>query len=63
MQSINLTEQLLVEKELAKCSVFLNHLAEGGDMAGELALSVVLFWQEVTGQVVHQLFAQNSKLS
>lgn len=46
---------VLVEQELAQFGGALLHLAQGGDLLGQLALSLVLFIQVLAGQVVDQL--------
>lgn len=46
----------LVEQELANGTVRAHHLVQGGDLSGQLSLSIVLLLQIDTGQVVGKLF-------
>lgn len=48
-------KEFLVEEELSQGSVAVHHLLEGGSLAGQVALALVLFLQEFTSQIVHKL--------
>lgn len=49
-------KEFLVEDEFAKGWVAFQHLLESGGFAGEVALALVLFVQELTSQVVDKLW-------
>lgn len=46
---------LLIEQKFANVSLDFHHLAQCGDLSSELALSVVLFLQIDSSQIVNQL--------
>lgn len=48
-------KEFLVEDELSKRSMAVEQLLECGSLSGNVALSLVLFFQELTSEVVDQL--------
>lgn len=55
ISSCSFLGQVLVEQELAELAVLGHHLLEGGELAGQFALSVELLLQVDAGKVVHQV--------
>lgn len=50
-------QKLLVEQELAElCTVSSDQFAECGNLSSQVALSLVLFLEEFSGEVVDKLF-------
>lgn len=49
--------QSLVEQEVSQLSaVILDHLAQCGNLAGDVTLALVLFSQEVSGEIISKLY-------
>lgn len=48
-------QQLLVEQEQTQTLAALHHLSESGNLAGNLALALILLLEELAGQVVAQV--------
>lgn len=55
MGTTNLVQKFLVEQEFGQWTLGDHQFVQCGDLSSKIALTVVLLFQEVTGQVVDQL--------
>lgn len=51
----HLIQKFFVEQEFSQCALCGHHFVECGDLSGEIALTVILFFQEFASQVVDKL--------
>lgn len=50
-----LFQKFLVEQELSQLALADHHFVQSWDLSGKIALTMVLFFQEITSQVVDKL--------
>lgn len=52
----DLCQQFFVIQEFGQCPLSLHHFVQCGHHTGQFALSMVLLFQEVTGEVIDKLY-------
>lgn len=62
MTRLRCLQQLLVEQEVSElASLVLHHLAEGSNLSSQVTLTLVLFIEEVTSEIVDKLSEEIAK--
>lgn len=56
-----LCQQFFVVQEFGQCALSLHHLVQCGHHTGQFALSVVLFFQEISREVIDNLYKKMKK--
>lgn len=62
MTHLRCLQQLLVEQEVGELSALaLHHLSEGSNLSSQVTLTLVLFIEEITSEIVDELSEEIAK--